>query len=104
MSVPFVPGLESGTSLEGNIEISSADLKVVTFTPNEAFSQDDIRRLSISDYADEAFLLHGVLSGSECGCLIEQGEDQEFDTIRGVRDDYRSCKRYSFQGFKVFIH
>ncbi|WAR18302.1 hypothetical protein MAR_000140 [Mya arenaria] len=43
------------------------------------------------------FLLHGVLNQEECERFTGEGERLGFEEIRGVRDDYRSCKRITLQ-------
>lgn len=92
MSVPFIPGVEKGASLEGNIELSESDVVQFTFKENDV-STVDINRSKILNFGDEAFLLHNVLTREECETFIREGEKIGFETIRGVRDDYRSCKR-----------
>ena len=91
MSEPYIPGLEQGTSLEGNIEISVDDLKTISFVEDE--SRKTVTKQEISDFGDKGFLLNNVLSPTECQCIIDSGEQLGFEEIRGVRDDYRSCKR-----------
>lgn len=96
MSEPYIPGLEHGTSLEGNIEISVDDLKTLLFVKDESFDNSFIAKHEISDFGDTGFLLKNVLSPKECKCIIDSGENTGFEVIRGVRDDYRSCKRYVY--------
>ena len=93
MSEPYIPGLEEGTSLDGNIELSAEDLKSVTYVKDNNFEQSSITRCELSDFGDGGFLLKYVLTSAECDSIIENGEKLGFETIRGVRDDYRSCKR-----------
>ena len=90
-----MPGVEEGASLEGNIEISASDLKQINFTEDESYNTANIVQSDISDFGDEGFLLHRLLSVDECKFFIDEGERLGFETIRGVRDDYRSCKRFS---------
>lgn len=93
MSVPFIPAAEEGTSLEGNIELSESDLRDLTFNAKQENRNKPITHVEILDFGPEAFLLHNVLTQEECQDIIEEGEALGFETIRGVRDDYRSCKR-----------
>ena len=93
MSEPYVPGLEAGTSLEGNIEISNDDLKHLTFVKDNGFEASAVSKKDLSDFGDKAFLLSNILTQKECNSIIEDGENMGFESIRGVRDDYRSCKR-----------
>lgn len=93
MSEPFIPGLEQGTSLEGNIELSEDDLKTTTFKADDLFEQSLIAKHGLSNFGDKGFLLKHVLSPKECKLIIDNGEEAGFEEIRGVRDDYRSCKR-----------
>jgi hypothetical protein len=101
MSVPYIPGVEEGTSLEGNIEIRASDLQYINFPEDKSYNTINITQSDIADFGDEGFLLHNILSDDECRYFIDEGERLGFETIRGVRDDYRSCKRlqrlfYSF--------
>ena len=89
-----MPGVEKGASLEGNIELNEADIVPLSFTPCSTFKDRNIERSEISDFGDEAFLLHHVLSPEECQQFVSDGEKVGFEEIRGVRDDYRSCKRF----------
>ena len=82
MSEPYIPGLEAGTSLEGNIEISNDNLKNLTFVKDDGFEASAVSKRDLSDFGDK-----------ECNSIIEDGENMGFESIRGVRDDYRSCKR-----------
>ena len=93
MSEPYIPGLEQGTSLEGNIEISVDDLKTISFVEDKSKDTKTVTKQEISDFGDKGFLLRNVLSPTECQCIIDSGEQLGFEEIRGVRDDYRSCKR-----------
>ena len=93
MSEPYIPGLEQGTSLEGNIEISVEDLKTISFVEDGSIDIHSITKQEISDFGEKGFLLKNVLSSTECQCIIDSGEKLGFEEIRGVRDDYRSCKR-----------
>ncbi|XP_060571032.1 uncharacterized protein LOC132729314 [Ruditapes philippinarum] len=93
MSVPYIPGVEEGTSLEGNIEISASDLQYINFPEDKSYNTINITQSDIADFGDEGFLLHNILSDDECRYFIDEGERLGFETIRGVRDDYRSCKR-----------
>lgn len=89
-----MPGVEAGTSLEGNIEISADDLKNIDFVEDTAYKSHNIHLSDIADFGTEAFLLLGVMTKDECQYFIDEGEKLGFETIRGVRDDYRSCKRF----------
>ena len=93
MSVPFLPGHEQGSTLDGSLELCSGDLKHVPMTAVHDFDVTTIKQTELSDFGDEGFLLQNVVTASECQCFIDGGESVGFDTIRGVRDDYRSCKR-----------
>ena len=93
MSEPYIPGLEQGTSLEGNIEISLDDLKTISFLEDEATDTSSITKQDVSDFCEKGFLLKNVLSSAECQYIIDSGEKLGFVAIRGVRDYCRSCKR-----------
>lgn len=101
MSAPYIPGVEEGASLEGNIEISAEDLKQIEFIKDTSHKSSHIRQSDVADFGDEAFLLHNVLTKDECCFFIKEGEKLGFETIRGVRDDYRSCKRITIQSEKL---
>lgn len=94
MSVPFIPGVEKGASLEGNIELSECDVVDYDFIENQEKRVKDINLEEILDFGNEAFLLRSVLTAEECQSFVQKGEELGFEDIRGVRDDYRSCKRY----------
>ena len=93
MSVPFTPGVEQGTSLEGNIELDESDIVDYEFTENQLSRQQEMHKDGILDFGDQAFLLRHVFTPDECQDFVRRGEDIGFEQIRGVRDDYRSCKR-----------
>lgn len=97
MSIPFVPGLEKGVSLEGNIEITADDLKSFEIEFDENFKQDKVTQSDILDFGDEGFLLHNILTEEECQDCIQKAEEAGFEAIRGVRDDYRSCTRITLE-------
>lgn len=113
MSIPYIPGAEKGTTLEGNIEILD-DVKHIEFSPDKKFKMKNIVRTDINDFSDEAFLLHHVLTERECQEFIDAAEKLSFDEIKGARPDYRSCKRITIQNdaiadilwsrIKHFIH
>ena len=55
MSEPYIPGLEQGTSLEGNIEISLDDLKTISFLEDEATDTSSITKQDVSDFCEKGF-------------------------------------------------
>ncbi|KAH3845835.1 uncharacterized protein LOC127873132 isoform X1 [Dreissena polymorpha] len=95
MSIPFVPGLEQGTSFEGNIEINESDVSTYIFCAGKEIPK--VSREEISDFGEEGFLLQNVFTLEECEEIIANGEKIGFQTIIGVKDDYRSCKRITLQ-------
>ena len=105
MSVPvaFTPGVEVGSSLEGNLEIPEDDIVQLEFEEDEEFFLENKPcRVEVADFGDEAFLLNNLLSQKECCWFIKQGEELGFEKIIGVRDDYRDCKRLDYLPFGPF--
>ncbi|KAK3596503.1 hypothetical protein CHS0354_007410 [Potamilus streckersoni] len=95
--------VEKGTSDTGTIEFEETDLKPLQFHEDPSFSSELITRQEVLDFRDEGFLLSNTLTAAECHFFIDEGEKLCFDQIYGVRDDYRSCKRITFQSTELAV-
>ncbi|XP_060081640.1 uncharacterized protein LOC132560951 [Ylistrum balloti] len=92
MSTEYIPGVEAGTE-EGKICSESQDCHTLDVKYDSAHSQADVRRSEILDFGNEGFLLHNILTPTECASIIDGGEKIGFGEIRGAQDNYRSAQR-----------
>ena len=70
-----------------------ADLQDFPSPPESINNSFVPSRQEILDFGDEGFLLEDVLSKEECQFYMDQGENQGFGLIHGVRESYRNSQR-----------
>ncbi|XP_060081653.1 uncharacterized protein LOC132560963 [Ylistrum balloti] len=62
-----------------------------------AHSQADIRRSEILDFGNGGFLLHNILTPTECASIIDGGEKIGFESIHAIRHIYRGSQRITIE-------
>ncbi|KAK7471519.1 hypothetical protein BaRGS_00035858 [Batillaria attramentaria] len=95
MASEFSPLHEAEADDKGQINFSEGELKSIPVPP-QTDEEMCIRRSEILDFGDEGFLLHNVLSSTECQHFISEGEKAGFEKIHGARNNYRSNLRITF--------
>ncbi|XP_025104721.1 uncharacterized protein LOC112570498 [Pomacea canaliculata] len=88
---------EGDAGKDGEIKLEEGVLKAIPALPEIIFHPSTtVTKSDILDFKEEGFLLHNLLSTSECSHFITEGEKAGFEAIPGVRDDYRSSQRITF--------
>lgn len=95
MDSPFLPQHEAEADDTGKISFPSDELKLIELPPEtDEGEKTSVARSEILDFGDQGFLLHNVLSPTECKHFIDEGERVGFGDILGARDNYRGQQRY----------
>ncbi|PVD26023.1 hypothetical protein C0Q70_13691 [Pomacea canaliculata] len=67
------------------------EFRVITPLPEVAPTA--VTKSDILDFGEEGFLLHNLLTESECNHFITEGENAGFEVLPIVKERYRSSKR-----------
>ncbi|XP_048737946.2 uncharacterized protein LOC125652647 [Ostrea edulis] len=94
MTSEFIPGVEAGADVNGEIASDLDKVHKLSVTEDTGlYSDGNVCRTEIMDFSDQGFLLHKLMTSSECQLIIEEGEKIGFGEMKGVKRDYRSCDR-----------
>lgn len=95
MSTEFFPSSEAETNEKGEIAFDAGECHQLEdiALDNSKLKLNDVKRTDVSDFGNEGFLLHNVLTQDECHNIIKMGEDIGFEKIVGATEQYRSAQR-----------
>lgn len=96
MSTEYIPGIEAGTE-SGKICNDTQQSYKLEIKHDTGYSRKEVKRTEILDFGKEGFLLYKLLTGTECTCIIDEGEKIGFGQIHGAQDNYRSAQRISIE-------
>ncbi|XP_061173180.1 uncharacterized protein LOC133191693 [Saccostrea echinata] len=93
MSSEFIPGVEAGADVNGELASDLDNVHRLSALEDSSYCDKNVSRTEILDFGDQGFLLHKLMTPSECQHVIEDGEKIGFGEIKGAKRDYRSCDR-----------
>lgn len=97
---PFKPKNEDLKEIQNKLHQlhKTADAYLDTDVTDLELSLDietkEVIRGEVGDFKNQCFLLHHVLSRTQCQQLIARGEEMGFGQIEGVKESVRNMKRY----------